>query len=626
MSGFAGIVNLDGAPVDHLLVERMEQCLHSRGPDGQGQWIKENVGMTHTLFATTRESRGEHQPMSLDASSWIVANARIDAREDLIRELAAHGRDCSIERPDAELILHSYAVWGEQCVEHLIGDFSFALWDARERKLFCARDHFGVRPFFYAHGKGTFVFSNSIDAALLHPDVPDDLYEPAIADYLVLGGSFDLNRTVREAIRRLAPAHTLVVAEGEVQTRRYWTLPVDPPTVFRRSREYVERFFDLFGQAVDDRLRTDRVAVLMSGGMDSSSVAAMSQHVADKGGARCSISAHTQTYRRLIPYEEGRFASVAARKIGIPWREFPLDDKQLLGYWDRPEFRRAEPWRVPLFDWTMADVLGKPKHARVVLTGQGGDGVFSSLRLRHCRDRMRQGQWLQLTGELCRYLLSEGRLHRLQLRGHLRARIRGKDDSRPFPRWLNWDFEQRLRLRQRYEQYEVTPTWKMGPQGSVRPEAYGMMTFPMWTDLFEDFAPDNIGGCIEARHPFFDLRLVRYALSLPALPWCSDKELLRRSMRGLLPDEVRLRRKQPIEGDLLTAFYHSSRKSWLESFSPAKDLSRFVDIGRAMEHVKNPPPRVLTVHLRPVCLNFWLKWESQFSYKTPKEEFRAQTH
>jgi asparagine synthase (glutamine-hydrolysing) len=626
MSGFAGIVNLDGAPVDRALVERLEEFLHSRGPDGRGQWIDGNVALVHTLFVTTDESRGEQQPMSLDGRSWIVADARIDAREDLTRKLIARGCECSSRRPDAELILHAYSVWGEQCVEHLLGDFAFAIWDARERKLFCARDHFGVRPFFYARVKGTFVFGNSMGVPRLHPDVPDDLNDAAIADFLVLGTGFDLVRTAREAIRRLAPAHVLSLANGEIRTRRYWTLPVDPPTVFRRPRDYVERFRDLFEQAVADRMRTDRAAVLMSGGLDSSSVAAMAKHVADKGSVDCSISAHTQTYHHLIPCQEGHFASLAARKIGIPWNEFPLDDKQLLGYWNRPEFRRPEPGRTPLFDWALADTLGKPLPARVVLTGQGGDGIFSSLRLRHCRQRLGQGRWLELAGEVSRYLLSEGRLRRLQFSGRMRAFFRGGSGSRPFPAWLNPDFERRMRLRQRYEQFEGTPVWKEGPQGAVRPEAYGLMTFPMWTDLFEDFDPDNFGGSAEARHPFFDLRLVRYALSLPALPWCSDKELLRRSMRGLLPEKVRLRRKQPILCDLLTTFYRNSQKEWLDGFEPIEALSRFVQVERALEYVKNPPPRELPVHLRPISLNFWLKWESQSAYKMPKEEYRAQTH
>ena len=625
MSGFAGIVNLDGAPADRELVGKFEEFLHSRGPDGHGQWIEGNVGLAHTLFATTRESRGERQPMSLDGRCWIVADARIDGRDDLIRDLAARGRDCSNERPDAELILHAYAVWGEQCAEHLLGDFAFAIWDARERKLFCARDHFGIRPFFYAYVNGVFVFGNSIDVPRLHPSVPDDLYEPAIGDFLVLGTGYDLVRTVREAIRRLAPAHVLIVAEGEVRTRRYWTLPADPPTIFRRSEEYVERFLQLFEQAVADRLRTGRAAVLMSGGMDSSSVAAMGKHAADKGGVRCSISAHTQIYDRLIPYQEGHFASLTARSIGIPWNSYRLDDKRLLGYWDRPEFRRAEPWYTPLHDWTLADVLGKPLPARVVLTGQGSDGIFSSLRSRHCRDRIREGRWLLLMREVFRHLACDGRLRRLYFFGHVRSLFRERIPPAAYPVWLNPDFERRLHLRERYQQNGGCAAPSAAPAGAVRPEAHWLMNSPIWPGLFEEYDPDNVGACLETRHPFFDLRLVRYALSLPALPWCSDKQLLRQSMRGLLPDEVRLRRKRPILSDLLLSHHRSSEKPWLRSLEPG--LSRYVDVERAKKAAQDPPPWQVGVHLRPFCLNCWLKWEAHYLYKLQtKEEFRAHTH
>ena len=626
MSGIAGIVNLDGAPVSRALLNGMAAMLEYRGPDRTGVWSDGAVGLVHTLFATTEEAERERQPMSLEGRFRITADARIDGRQDLIAELRGQGRRCSSLSTDPELILHAYAVWGESCVEHLLGDFAFAIWDDVERKLFCARDHFGVRPFFYAHTKHAFIFSNAFDAPRLHPDVPDDFYEPAIADFLVIGSNFSLERTAREAIRRLAPAHVLIVANGEVRTRRYWTLPVDPPTVFRQSRDYVERFLDLFGQAVRDRLRTDRAAVLMSGGMDSSSVAAMAKRVADENGARCSISAHTQSYHRLIPYDEGRLASLVARSLGIPWKEFALDNRQLLGCWDRPEYRRAEPWLTPLFDGTLADTLGSPLPARVVLTGQGSDGIFSSLRARHCRDRIRDGRWLQLAGEVTGYMLSEGRLRRLQLLGHLYNLSGRRIPARSFPHWLNPDFERRLNLSARYEQFEVAPVWNGAPGRAVRPEAYGQMSHPMWAGLFQEYDPDNLGGCIEVRHPFFDLRLVRYVLSLPALPWCSDKELLRRSMRGLLPNQVRLRKKQPIVTDLMMAFYRNRPKPWLERFEPADSLERYVDVKRAMAAAQDPLPWQVMVHLRPVSLNYWLKWESQHAYKLKREEIRVHTH
>lgn len=622
MSGIAGIVNLDGAPVDRALLARFEQFLVPRGPHAQGTWAEGNVGLVHTLLVTTDESDGERQPSTLDGRTWIAADARMDGRRDLVRELTARGRDASLLRPDAELILHAYEVWGEACVEHLLGDFAFAIWDARRRKLFCARDHFGVKPLFYARLERALLFSNSMDVPRLHPDVPDDLDEQALAEFLVLGGHADLARTARAAIWRLPPAHVLVVSGGEVRTRRYWTLPEDPPTVFRHSRDYVERFLELFEQAVADRLRTGRVAVLMSGGMDSGSVAAMAKRAGDQSG--CAISAHTKCYRRLLPDQEGPLASRVAKHLEIPWRAFPLDDRRIFASADRQEFRRPEPEQAPLLGWTLADELGQPLPARVVLTGQGGDGIFSSYRLRHCRQRIRQGQWLPLAKDVAGHLLCEGRWHRLRLLPHVRTRLRGELPPRPFPDWLSPELERQLPLRESYEKYEVR--WREAkPNQAVRPEAYSLLSQPFWAYLLESHDPNGSGAAVEVRHPYFDLRLLRYALSLPALPWCSDKELLRRSMRGFLPDDIRLARKRPLQGDFLLAHFQSAPQRWLEEFRPEDELHRFVNVPRAMECLSNPAPRELTVNLRPFHLNFWLKWESQFAYNLRKEECRVET-
>jgi asparagine synthase (glutamine-hydrolysing) len=625
MSGFAGIVNLGGAPVDRALLGRFEDFLHDRGPDGQGIWAEGNVGLVHTLFCTTDEARGERQPESLDGRVWITADARVDDRESLVRELASHGRDASTARPDVELILHAYALWGEACVEHLLGDFAFAIWDARQQKLFCARDHFGVRQFFYTQVGNAFTFSNSADVPRIHPGVPDDIYEQAIAEYLVAGVNSDLERTARAAIRRLAPAHVLVVADGQVRTRRYWTLPADPPTVFRRSQDYVERFLELFEQAVADRLRTDRVVVLLSGGMDSCSVAAMAKRLGrGRAAGTSSVSARTQTYRRLLADKEGSLALLAARHMGLPWQEFPLDERDLFGYGDQPEFRRPEPELTPLLGWSITDVLGEPSPAKVFLTGQGSDGIFSCLRLRHCRDRIQQGSWLQLAKEVSGHLLCEGRMRRLSILPGVRARLGGEVPARQLPDWLNPDLDRRLNLQEWHREY-ASRQRSAAPAGAVRPEAHGTMNQPVWSHLLAGHDPNGSGACLEARHPFFDLRLVRYVLSLPALPWCSDKELLRRAMRGLLPDEIRLASKRPLSDDFLFAHYRHGSRRWLHEFRPETELSRFVNVPRAVELVKRPSAWELAVNLRPFNLNYWLKWESRFAYKLSEEEFRVPT-
>ncbi len=188
MSGIVGIVNFDGAPIDRDLLSRMTASLDFRGPDARRTWIAEgnNVGFGHTLLRTTYEAEHEQQPCTLDGNTWIVADCRVDAREELVAKLRAKGRDASLHRPDVELILHAWHVWGEECVEHLLGDFAFAIWDAPRRSLFCARDHMGVKPFYYAHIGSTLIFSNTLDCVRMHPAVSDTLNDLAIADFLVI--------------------------------------------------------------------------------------------------------------------------------------------------------------------------------------------------------------------------------------------------------------------------------------------------------------------------------------------------------------------------------------------------------------------------------------------------------
>ena len=174
MSGFIGILNLDGAPVDRVLLERMTRSLAFRGPDGQEIWHDENVGLGHAMFRVDRESVNERQPFQSRARTWIVADARMDARTELAEKLNADpagSHKVSLATPDVEFVLAAYEQWGEACLEHLLGDFSFAIWDARNRRLFCARDPLGIRPFYYSRIGNTLVFSNTLRVLFLYPGI-----------------------------------------------------------------------------------------------------------------------------------------------------------------------------------------------------------------------------------------------------------------------------------------------------------------------------------------------------------------------------------------------------------------------------------------------------------------------
>ena len=269
--------------------------------------------------------------MSQDLS--IIAYARLDGREDLIAKLPRAPQT----QDDAELILLAYGTWGEDCVKHLLGDFAFVIRDQRSRQLFCARDHFGVKPFYFARVEDDFLFSDSLNAIRRDPRVSDALNETAIGDYLVFGLNQDLSTTAFRDIQRVPPAHSLTIRNGVTTLRCYWTPDTANEVRFRDDHSYVERFRELLRQAVRDRLRdTGRVAISMSGGLDSTSLAA----VALDCGA--DVHACAVVYDKLIPDEERHYATAAANHLGIPISfvvadEFSLFDEQVPGDMDQPE-------------------------------------------------------------------------------------------------------------------------------------------------------------------------------------------------------------------------------------------------------------------------------------------------
>ena len=329
------------------------------------------MGLGHTLLRTTFESESERQPCSLDGQVWITADARIDGRADLIKQLAARGCAVPKNSPDVELILHAYQVWGEDCLSHLLGDFAFAIWDGPRRRLLCARDHLGVKPFYYADTGRTLVFSNTLNCVRQHPDVSDRLNDLAIADFLLFDFNQDPATTSFADIRRLPPAHYLTWEDDGLKVRRYWTLPKKGPVRYPRQRDYVEHFKELLGEAVSDRLRTDQVGMMMSGGLDSSLVAASAKRILAQKAAPFDLRAHTCVYDHLIPDTERYYAGLTAAHLRIPIRYQVADDYELFERFHLPELRRPEPENSPLIALWL-DFVGQMQRAQSRDVNRGG--------------------------------------------------------------------------------------------------------------------------------------------------------------------------------------------------------------------------------------------------------------
>jgi asparagine synthase (glutamine-hydrolysing) len=601
MSGFAAILNLDGAPVDRVLLKRLSASLAFRGPDAQRVHVAANAGLAHTLLKISGESEREEQPFTLDGQQWIVGDVRLDARDALIAELTARDRDgCAPDVSDTELLFRAYDAWGEDCVAHLLGDFSFAIWDAPRRRLFSARDHLGVKPCFYAQVGQTVVVSNTLDCVRLHPAVSDDLHEPAIADFLMFGVNHESDTTVFSDVKRLPPAHCITWSADAARCRRYWTLPIDEPVYFKRADDYSDRFAELLRTAMRDRLRTRRVGVLMSGGLDSTTLAATALSVFREQPAEFVLHAITSVYDRLIPHSDRHYAGLAAAHLDIPLRFDVRDDEISIADWNRASVHTPEPVANPMAFVAGVEFARKmAPETPVLLYGEGPDDALR-YEWRAYVSHLVGGRRV---AALARAIVDDVSMHpRVPFWSSIRQ-IAGAPANRKrwapsFPDWLNEDFAARCECKDRWDERLRT----RAPRHPVRPRAYEDFHSVLWQALFEDCDIVGALGGAEFRHPFVDVRLLRYLLAVPAIPWCRNKLIIRRAMRTALPRDVVWRKKAPLAA---SPDFERIRVSGLPRIAPSFKLLRYVN----PEKVPHAPRSEMELRaaLRPLGLSYWLQ-------------------
>jgi asparagine synthase (glutamine-hydrolysing) len=600
MSGIVGIVQPDGSAVDPALLQALTAAQVFRGPDGQGTWADGSVGLGHTLHRVSEEPADQHQPCTLDGQVWITADARIDAQEELIGKL--RGRGCSVRAGanDAELILHAYQAWGEDCLQHLLGDFTFALWDGRRRRLFCAVDHLGLKPLYYAQPDGGLVCTNTLDCVRRHPGVSGRLDEIAVGDFLVFESYQEPDITIFADVRRLPPGHFLVWENGRLRRGRYWEVPEPAEQRYRDWRECEERFLELVHRAVSDRLRGERGGIFLSGGVDSPLVAAVAQRVRAGRPGSPELRAFTVVFDHLIPDQERYYSGLVAQVLGLPQDIEPADDYELFSWADHPDQVPPEPFNVPRWGWYVAYQRKVASACSVVLTGDDGDGLLRATVWRHWVERARAGRLGQLLHDLGWYVLSQRAPPPVGFRTCL-ARWRGQDAWGDLPSWLNPDFSRRTNLPERWRRRTQSPA----PRSS-RGIARKWLTRPGWAFSLSGQDAGWTGACLESRHPLLDLRIVRFLHGLPAVPWCIDKELFRRPLRRWLPAAVCRRPKTPLQisPDLTLLRQRGTDKIGL-AFEP--EISCYIKVAALPGVSDLPSLKDAWEWLRPFSLDLWLK-------------------
>jgi asparagine synthase (glutamine-hydrolysing) len=272
MCGLCGIVSL-GRPPEIDTTAAMGAALDHRGPDGKGAWHGEGVALGFRRLAIIDLSDAGMQPFgSDDGELQLLHNGEIYNYRELRRELESRGHSFR-SQTDTEVVVRAYEEWGDRCVERFNGMWAFALWDGRKRRLFCSRDRFGVKPFYYSWEGERFAFASELKAFAAAASLQPHL--PAVRDYLEQGYVEHTDDTFFAGIRKLPPARSLVVDERGLRTERYWSLePRDAPD------DAAETVRELFLDAVRLRLRSDvPVGTCLSGGIDSSAIVCAVDHL-----------------------------------------------------------------------------------------------------------------------------------------------------------------------------------------------------------------------------------------------------------------------------------------------------------------------------------------------------------
>lgn len=396
MSGLCGVVRWDGGGVEAEHVERMVESARWRGPDGVGVHVDGQVGLGYLAQHVTPESVREVQPL-VAGDVVVVADARIDNRRELGSWL---GREIG-EWTDVELILEAYRAWGVECAARLVGDFAFVVWDGVRQRLFAARDALGMRSLVYRAEAGRTLVATEVKQILAVPGVPARIYEPAVGVYLS-GPYMPPEWTFYEEIDRLAPAHALVVEGGEKRVWRYWDVDPGHRIRYRREEEYAEHFLEVFREAVRARLRSVHpVGLLLSGGVDSGSVAAVAGSLLRSGEAECpEFRAYSFAFEELVECDERAVSGPLAEHWGIPVTDVPADDLWPLKDYPDHGPDRDDPYLFvyqPLLDACLD--AARADGCRLVLSGDRGD-LIAGEAIYDLPSLLRAGRWTTLVREM----------------------------------------------------------------------------------------------------------------------------------------------------------------------------------------------------------------------------------
>jgi asparagine synthase (glutamine-hydrolysing) len=559
MCGLSGFVSLDHRPADPAIVRRMNATLRHRGPDDEGYYVDGPVALGHRRLNIIDLTTG-HQPIANENGTvHAMLNGEIYNYRSLAASLRERGHRFSTSS-DTEVIVHAWEEFGEECLAHFNGMFALVIWDSERQTLFAARDRMGEKPFYYAERSGCFVFGSELRALLAHPEVGAELDLQGLTRYLTNGYLPDPH-TILEGVFKLPPGHSLTVTAGKTRLARYWDIPFPAPRpgLPQSAEAWAESLWESLCTSVRHRLVSDvPVGVFLSGGIDSSAVTAAA--VAVEPGRRF------QTFSvgfEEPSYSEERFARAVAERLGTEHHQFTFTSADAAGLLARLGSLLDEPLADPAFLPTVHLARHTRASVTVALGGDGGDELlcgyptFLALAPVRAMNRLPAGV-LRTTARLVNGLPASTGYGSpsFLLKQFFRGAVHPPDIATQIMMGGLTTSEQRALVTPlvreaatRFDPYgDITDVMGGAPTGdAINRLIYHHSKLYMAGQTLVKMDRATMACGVEARAPFLDPDLVELVGAMPSslkLRGFTTKYILKRALRGRLPDAILERRKQ----------------------------------------------------------------------------------
>ncbi|WP_321505838.1 asparagine synthase (glutamine-hydrolyzing) [uncultured Methanoregula sp.] len=527
MCGIAGQYCLTGGTPDTGLLSEMSGRLVHRGPDGEGTRIRGSVGLVHRRLAIIDLTDEGLQPMtSEDGTLWIVFNGEIYNFVELREELTSKGHRFH-SQSDTEVILHAYEEWGNECLARFNGMWAFAIHDEKTGTLFCARDRFGIKPFYYTMAGGSFFFASEIKALLAHPDTGTTPNVRVLGTFLAWGVQDHLAETMFTGIFQLPPAHAMkVTAAGAQAPFRYWDAKVS-----ENIREDIPddavaaRLLALLEDATRIHLRSDvAVGTCLSGGIDSSTLTVLINQLV-RNESPASVGAQQKTFSSVFTdkrFDESRYIDEIVAATGVDAYRTVPSPEELWDDIDRLVYMQDEPFGSLSIYAQYCVMRLAQKNVKVVLDGQGADellGGYLAYQGSYIRGLLKSMHWWTVISEGIGSLRHHG--------GFFRSAL------------------QQLFVRKSRRNLLICPALTVNRYGWDLPAVlYQELTSTNLPALLHYEDRNAMAFSIESRVPYLDVRLVEYLASLPQnqkIRGGITKVALRNAIRGIVPESIRCR-------------------------------------------------------------------------------------